>query len=169
MPPCAHLAGRDCSQANDYRQHLIHTLGNAGYYSALIGVQHIADDPTVIGYDQLEVQRVVPEDSEPGLDSFLEGTPQAVDIVKAAQHFLQNPPEQPFFLSIGFFETHRPFPEPDEDPGGDEAEETAEDLRPAPVFWMLVLVRSWQLSMSPGLRRVLWCCTPATMAYPSQA
>src|ERR1051326_207877 len=40
---------------NDYKQHIVHTLRAAGYYSALIGLQHIAADPAVIGYD-----RVVP-------------------------------------------------------------------------------------------------------------
>src|SRR5215468_12267231 len=29
---------------NDYRQHILHTLRPAGYYSALFGVQHIAKD-----------------------------------------------------------------------------------------------------------------------------
>src|SRR5262245_4032488 len=36
---------------NDYGQHLIHTLRQAGYHSTLIGMQHEAADPTWIGYD----------------------------------------------------------------------------------------------------------------------
>src|SRR6201997_1012479 len=29
---------------NDYRQHILHTLRGAGYFSALVGLQHIAKD-----------------------------------------------------------------------------------------------------------------------------
>ncbi|MCB0172753.1 MAG: sulfatase-like hydrolase/transferase, partial [Anaerolineae bacterium] len=36
---------------NDYHQHLVHTLRRAGYYSALVGIQHIAADTAAIGYD----------------------------------------------------------------------------------------------------------------------
>ena len=40
---------------NDYKQHIVHTLRAAGYYSALIGVQHIARIPTIIGYDKAQI------------------------------------------------------------------------------------------------------------------
>src|SRR5579885_602092 len=36
---------------NDYSQHILHWLRPHGYRSTLIGVQHIAKDPQVIGYD----------------------------------------------------------------------------------------------------------------------
>ena len=39
---------------NDYKQHVLHTLRPAGYYSALFGVQHIAKDPATIGYDHYQ-------------------------------------------------------------------------------------------------------------------
>jgi arylsulfatase A-like enzyme len=39
---------------NDYKQHILHTLRPAGYYSALFGVQHIASKPATIGYDKFE-------------------------------------------------------------------------------------------------------------------
>jgi arylsulfatase A-like enzyme len=87
----------------DYRQHIIHTLrAQAGYHSVLIGLQHIAQDPTVIGYDE-----VLPC---PG-NSAATVAPRAVE-------FLSRNPRQPFFLTIGFFETHREFhqPGPEEDP-----------------------------------------------------
>jgi len=81
---------------NDYKQHLLHTLRKAGYYSALIGVQHIAPDPTLIGYDQVvELENCRAEKAAP-----------------AAVDFLSHAPPRPFFLSVGFFETHRPFPPP---------------------------------------------------------
>ena len=42
--------------ASGYQHHIIHTLRReAGYYSALIGLQHIAKDPHTIGYDHVEV------------------------------------------------------------------------------------------------------------------
>src|SRR5919206_374094 len=37
----------------DYRQHIVHTLRHAGYTSVLIGEQHIAKEPDVIGYDEV--------------------------------------------------------------------------------------------------------------------
>jgi arylsulfatase A-like enzyme len=85
---------------NDYRQHIIHTLRQVGYTSALAGVQHIAlkrDDQMpwqVIGYDQ-----------HAGLDG-----------CEGAVSFLENAPPQPFFLTAGFGETHREFPPLDECP-----------------------------------------------------
>ena len=94
----------------DYRQHIVHTLREAGYYSALSGVQHIARDPRVIGYDRILT-------TGRGSDKTLS---QAVG-------FLGDPPAQPFFLSLGFFETHRPFPEP----GPEEDERYI--LPPAPM------------------------------------
>ena len=38
---------------NDYGQHVVHTLRDAGYWSAMIGEQHIAKRPDVIGYDSV--------------------------------------------------------------------------------------------------------------------
>jgi N-sulfoglucosamine sulfohydrolase len=87
---------------NDYRQHLAHTLRPAGYRSTLIGLQHIARDPTVIGYDEVK--------------SFAGNRVESV--APAAAEFLRTRPVAPFFLDIGFFETHREFraPGPREDP-----------------------------------------------------
>ena len=82
---------------NDYSHHIIHTLRKAGYTSALAGVQHIAnmcESPwRTIGYDQY--------------------LGQASEAHVCAKDFLKNAPEQPFFLSVGFTETHREFPELD--------------------------------------------------------
>ncbi|MFZ2658115.1 MAG: sulfatase [Victivallales bacterium] len=93
------LAHRGFSMT-DYGHHLIHTLRKAGYFSALSGIQHIAhgeDAWKTIGYDQC-----------------LGGHDKAH--LHAAE-FLRRPHSAPFFLSVGFFETHRPFPvaHPDED------------------------------------------------------
>lgn len=78
---------------NDYGKHLLHTLRKSGYRSALSGIQHIAHGPTaaqVIGYDE---HLAPPAKAHEG-----------------AVRFLESAPRQPFFLSVGFFETHLPFP-----------------------------------------------------------
>jgi N-sulfoglucosamine sulfohydrolase len=78
---------------NDYRQHLVHPLHNAGYHSVLIGEQHIAKRPDVIGFDQ--VVKIE--------------TTHVASVAPAAIEILAQPPPEPFFLSVGFFETHRDF------------------------------------------------------------
>ena len=85
---------------HDYGQHLIHTLQRAGYYAALAGMQHIAKDPAVIGYDRI-----------------LEHRSEAEMVAPAVASFLREAPPSPFFLSAGFAETHRTFlsPGPAED------------------------------------------------------
>jgi arylsulfatase A-like enzyme len=83
-------------QLRDYGRHLVHALRRVGYWSALIGEQHLSVDPAVLGYDHVVD---VP-------------TTQARAIAPAARRLLHGPPPQPFFLSIGFFETHREFFEP---------------------------------------------------------
>ena len=81
---------------NDYTQHIVHTLRSVGYHSALVGVQHVAARPETIGYDQ-----VVPVQSH-----------RAEHVKPAAIDLLNQGLEQPFFLSVGFSETHRLFHEP---------------------------------------------------------
>ncbi|MCD6405475.1 MAG: sulfatase [Planctomycetes bacterium] len=98
---CAHSAGmlglahRGWGLA-DYKQHIVHTLRDAGYRSTLIGVQHIApdDDAQRIGYDEI----ITTENRTAAVV-----TPEAVK-------FLRRKHEKPFFLSVGFIETHREFP-----------------------------------------------------------
>lgn len=104
---------------NDYRQHIVHTLRDAGYTSTLIGVQHVARDPEQIGYDQVLAQSSRPGGDPMSEEGFIRDAVSADDVVPVATRFLGSSPSQPFFLSIGFFETHRPFPEPgpDERPG----------------------------------------------------
>lgn len=79
---------------NDYSQCLVHSLRPAGYRSLLAGVQHIA-----AARDGKEPWQVI------GFDGALEG-----DAGPAAAAFLERSPREPFFLSVGFFETHREFP-----------------------------------------------------------
>ena len=114
---CAHssgmlgLAHRGFS-LSDYSQHLVHTLREAGYYSALVGIQHIAKDPAVIGYDRV-IQPV---------NNYVKGVRGTVctveNVAPKAVDFLSSGPPQPFFLSVGTYETHTEFhpPGPEEDP-----------------------------------------------------
>ena len=76
---------------NDYRQHIVHPLGEAGYHSVLIGEQHIAKRPDIIGFDRVMKIPTTHVDSV---------APVAIDVIS-------EPIPQPFFLSVGFFETHR--------------------------------------------------------------
>ena len=98
---CAHSSGmlglaHRGFELSDYRQHLVHTLRRAGYRSALIGVQHVARDAGRIGYD--EVVKLP--------------SAHAGHVAPAAAEWVSRRPPQPFFLSVGFFETHREFPPP---------------------------------------------------------
>lgn len=89
----------------DYTHHIIHPLKNEGYISALAGIQHIANtfaEPwKAIGYD-LQLGKPAPREAGPNLPD------NEAEI--AAVEFLRNHPPQPFFLSVGFKETHRQFP-----------------------------------------------------------
>ncbi len=86
----------------DRHKHLAHTLRTAGYHTALTGVHHVVRDPLTCGYDRW----------------LRAPSRQAMDIADRAIEFLSTPLDQPFFLTVGFFETHREFPEPSptEDP-----------------------------------------------------
>lgn len=78
---------------NDYRHHIVHTLRKLGYWSGLVGEQHISKKPEVIGYD--EVVKI--------------DTNHVDDVTPVTLEILNRRLRQPFFLSVGFFETHREF------------------------------------------------------------
>lgn len=75
---------------NDYRQHLVHTLREAGYVTALAGIQHEAAEAATIGYEHILA-------TEGGGDG----------VTAAAVDFLHQPHERPFFMSVGYFAPHR--------------------------------------------------------------
>jgi len=78
---------------NDYGHHIASTLRAAGYHSELVGEQHLTEDPGELGYDVIHPLA----DSSAGL------------VAPAAVAALSRDIEQPFFMSVGFFETHRSF------------------------------------------------------------
>jgi N-sulfoglucosamine sulfohydrolase len=98
---CAHCSGmlglahRGFS-LHDYSQHILHTLRHVGYYSALIGEEHLSKAPNASGYDRV---------------AKIEGH-QAAIVAPTAIEWLNDGLPQPFFLSVGFFETHREFLKP---------------------------------------------------------
>jgi N-sulfoglucosamine sulfohydrolase len=81
---------------DDPGQHLVHTLRSAGYWTAMVGEQHVSTDPRDLGYDV-----VAPS-----------GSHRVHDVGPAAVRLIRERPSQPFFLSVGFFETHRDYFDP---------------------------------------------------------
>ena len=77
---------------NDYSRHLAPTLRKAGYTAVLAGVHHVGGDPATV-YDRW----LKPKSN------------QAADVWPGAVEFLKSRPKQPFFLDVGFQETHRMF------------------------------------------------------------
>ncbi len=96
---------------NDHTQHLLHTLRKEGYHSALIGEEHLSKDRNAIGYDYVSK-----------IEGFQSSTvaPTAIDV-------LTDKLTQPFFLSVGFFETHREFMKPS------SPEDAKYSMPPAPL------------------------------------
>ena len=78
-------------------RHLAQTLRQAGYCTALLGVQHVVRDAERTGYEIVRPRT-------PGRATA--GT------TVAALDLLGEPQERPFFLDIGYSETHRVFAEP---------------------------------------------------------
>ncbi|ORV82542.1 sulfatase [Mycolicibacterium iranicum] len=68
-------------------------LSEQGWYTALFGMQHETSYPAKLGFDEFDVS-----------NSYCEYVVERVD------RWLADPPEKPFFLTAGFFETHRPYP-----------------------------------------------------------
>jgi N-sulfoglucosamine sulfohydrolase len=80
----------------DYGHQLVRVLMANGYHSELIGEQHISADPGTLGYD---VVHEIPDTSVRSVG------PAAIEALRSGIR-------EPFFMSVGFFETHRSFFEP---------------------------------------------------------
>ena len=84
---------------HDYSKTLVSFLNDQGYHTALMGESHITpyDETDLIGYDE-----VVQDNSTP-----------TEQMVVVAEKWFDNAPDQPWFLSCGFWDTHRTaYPEP---------------------------------------------------------
>jgi arylsulfatase A-like enzyme len=78
-------------------------LSESGWHTALFGMQHETSFPGRLGYDEFDVS-----------NSYCEY------VVDEAVRWLAAPPEKPFLLVTGFFETHRPYPRDRYDPADAE-------------------------------------------------
>ncbi|MGB8407332.1 MAG: sulfatase [Mycobacterium sp.] len=74
-------------------QTLPQLLSESGWHTALFGMQHETSFPSRLGFDEFDVS-----------NSYCEY------VVEQATRWLADPPQQPFLLTAGFFETHRPYP-----------------------------------------------------------
>ena len=83
---------------NDYGQHWVHALRPGGYYSILVGEQHLSRDPAVIGYDEMV---------KVGSNHASDVAPLTIEALRGAKES-----GRPWFMSVGFFETHRDFSAP---------------------------------------------------------
>ncbi|MDO3400253.1 sulfatase [Mycolicibacterium neoaurum] len=68
-------------------------LSRSGWHTALFGMQHETSYPSRLGFDEFDVS-----------NSYCEY------VVEQATGWLRRPPAEPFLLTAGFFETHRPYP-----------------------------------------------------------
>jgi N-sulfoglucosamine sulfohydrolase len=100
---CTHATGMLGLAHRGYRllhpeRHIVNVLRAAGYWTGLVGEQHVSEDPGDLGYHHV---------ADLGSTRVSEVAPAATKLIGArAQE------SEPFFLSVGFFETHREFFEP---------------------------------------------------------
>jgi arylsulfatase A-like enzyme len=82
---------------------LPHVLSESGWHTALFGMQHETSFPSRLGFEEFDVS-----------NSYCEY------VIEHATRWLANPPDKPFLLTAGFFETHRPYPRDRYDPADAE-------------------------------------------------
>jgi arylsulfatase A-like enzyme len=75
-------------------------LGRAGYHTALIGLQHEAVDSRTLGFAEITGEGYLP---------------RALVVAETTERWLSadRDEERPFFLTVGMWETHRPWPPED--------------------------------------------------------
>jgi arylsulfatase A-like enzyme len=83
---------------------LPHLLSESGWHTTLFGMQHETSFPTRLGFDSYDVS-----------NSYCEY------VVEHAASWLRKAPPQPFLLTAGFFETHRPYPRERYEPADPDA------------------------------------------------
>jgi arylsulfatase A-like enzyme len=87
-------------------------LSESGWYTALFGMQHETSHPSRLGFDEFDVS-----------NSYCEY------VVEQAQQWLRDhDTSQPFLLTAGFFETHRPYPRDRYEPADAAAVDTPDYL-----------------------------------------
>ncbi len=105
----------------DVKQHITHTLADAGYNTVLCGIEHTTPFETATA-------------NGPGYQTVLETEKGKAENVapKVAKYIRDySDDSKPFFISAGLHETHIPFPEPD--PENHPAEDERYCMPPAPL------------------------------------
>ena len=93
---------------NDYTRHMARYLQQNGYYSVLCGIQHVAPETEMIGYDKVIGKRHLMNEKEQNMTDFdIGNTEEACRFLRQARTL-----EKPFFLSMGWFSTHREYTQP---------------------------------------------------------
>jgi arylsulfatase A-like enzyme len=90
-------------------------LSESGWHTALFGMQHETSYPDRLGFDSYDVS-----------NSYCEY------VVEHATRWLQDAPAEPFLLTTGFFETHRPYPHDRYAPADSDAVEIPDYLPDTP-------------------------------------
>ena len=123
-PHCAGMLGlqhRSFSLAQP-KCHIASFLKQCGYRTVLSGVEHTSSNPAQVGYD------LVLSNQDTNYPATADDPPAA----PAAAKFLHDIGDQPFFLSVGLNETHRPFPSPEPSTFEHEDERYCTPPRPLP-------------------------------------
>lgn len=104
------LANRGFSIDN-YNEHIVNILNNNGYETVLCGIQHEAsryvnhaEGARIIGYKHDITSEVLGRGEKELVDWDRENTHNAMD-------WLETNGDKPFFLSLGYFSTHREYPD----------------------------------------------------------
>lgn len=91
---------------DDYSRHIVASMNERGYETVLCGVQHVAPRKSMIGY-----QRILDGDED-----YFRSPPEnqadydRANAERAAEFILERATsDRPYFLSLGFLQTHRPF------------------------------------------------------------
>lgn len=114
---CPHSAGQfgltnRGFELPDTSKHIVNTLKPVGYRTALFGIQHIRHDPASIGYDYVEKNDAYNgrKTAQAAAEYIRESATRRMPDDRMPEGRKTGDTHQPFFLSVGFFETHRPFP-----------------------------------------------------------
>src|SRR5688500_5112285 len=99
-------------------RHLARFLRDAGYLTGLAGLQHVVRAPETTGYEWIAGEGGRAAVAAPAALRFL-------------AEYASGDRARPFFLDVGFFETHRKFP--GADPARDASEDPRYCLPPAPL------------------------------------
>ncbi len=124
---------------HDYQMHIVSHLKKTGYRTALCGVQHVAPKKNLIGYDRIldSPDEYYDRGIHDLADYDLQNARRAAEYIE--ERAARGPRDgresavEPFFLSFGMLNTHRPFPiAPDTKLGRDRRSDWVRPPHPLP-------------------------------------